>query len=376
VWDADGNEYLDLLGGIAVNALGHAHPAWVEAVARQAGQLAHISNLYASRPQIELSERLLQITGAAPGGRVFLANSGTEANEAALKAALRAGAGRRRVLALAGSFHGRTMGALSLTAKEAYRRPFEPFTGPAEFLPGGDLAALEAALAGGDVAALVLEAIQGEAGVRPLPAGYLAQARRLTRQAGALLWIDEVQTGIGRTGAWLACQGEFGAAAPAPNQAASSWDGPDIVTLAKGLGGGYPIGAMVAMDQSAAARLRPGDHGTTFGGNPLAASAALATLDVIEREGLMAHAARLGERWRADLSAVPGVKAVRGRGLLIGIVLDQPKAAAAARAAEAAGFLVNAPAPDVIRLAPPLILTGDQADQFTAALPGLFKEAP
>ncbi|MDR2454038.1 MAG: aminotransferase class III-fold pyridoxal phosphate-dependent enzyme [Bifidobacteriaceae bacterium] len=424
VWDADGREYLDLLGGIAVNALGHGHPAWVEAVARQAGRLAHVSNLYASPPQIALAERLLQITGAAAGGRVFLANSGAEANEAALKAALRLGGGRERVLALEGSFHGRTLGALSLTAKEAYRKPFEPFTGPVEFLPFGDLPALAAALAPGDVAVLVLEAIQGEAGVRPLPAGYLAEARRLTRKAGALLWIDEVQTGIGRSGAWLACLDELAAAPPDGAEPALPGGGlgggglgggglpggglgggglgggglgggagcgagparltqnetlpiscqADIVTLAKGLGGGFPIGAMVAMNEPAAGLLSPGDHGTTLGGNPLAAAAALATLDVIERDGLMAHAAELGARWRADLAAVPGLRAARGRGLLIGIVLAEANAAEVALAAERAGFLVNAPAPDVVRLAPPLILTPDQADRFTAALPKLLEE--
>ncbi|MDR0592066.1 MAG: acetylornithine transaminase [Bifidobacteriaceae bacterium] len=393
VWDADGREYLDLLGGIAVNALGHAHPAWVEAVSRQAARLGHISNLYASQPQIDLAGKLLEITGAGPGGRVFFANSGAEANEAALKAALRrsgTGADQRgrgpaqpggrggRILALEGSFHGRTLGALSLTAKPAYRQPFAQFTGPAEFLPAGDLAALEAALADGGAAALVLEVIQGEAGVLPPPPAYLAAARRLTSQHGALLWIDEIQTGIGRTGAWMAYQNPLLGGPLAdeldgrPAQAAA----PDLVTLAKGLGAGFPIGAMVAMNAEAAGLLQAGDHGTTFGGGPLAAAAALATIQVIEDEGLMARAADLGARWRADLAKAPGVKAVRGAGLLIGIVLERPNAPDVVKAAQAAGFLINATGPDILRLAPPLVLTAAQAERFTQALPALLKETP
>ncbi|MDR2379884.1 MAG: aminotransferase class III-fold pyridoxal phosphate-dependent enzyme [Bifidobacteriaceae bacterium] len=399
VRDVAGREYLDLLGGIAVNVLGHAHPAWVDAVARQAGRLAHVSNFYATEPQIELAARLLTITGADGGGRVFLANSGTEANEAALKAVLRLGGSRHRILALEGAFHGRTLGALSLTAKESYRKPYDPFTGPVEFLPHGDLAALTAAFAEGGLAALVLEVIQGEAGVRPLPPGYLAAARRLTEQHGALLWIDEVQTGIGRTGYWMAYQdpafagepagsGRAGDSpagcgpagdSPAGDSAAACANAgvlPDIVTLAKGLGGGFPIGAMVAMNQRAAGLLQVGDHGTTFGGNPLASAAALATLDIIERGHLTAHARELGARWRAELAKVDGVRAVRGAGLLVGIVLEEPNAPAVVRRAQAAGFLLNAPTPDVLRLAPPLILSQDQADRFTAALGGLLKVDP
>ncbi|MDR1634677.1 MAG: acetylornithine transaminase [Bifidobacteriaceae bacterium] len=397
VWDADGGEYLDLLGGIAVNALGHAHPAWVEAISRQAAKLGHISNLYASEPQLELAGKLLEITGAGPGGRVFLTNSGAEANEAALKAVLRRQGGRHRLLALEGSFHGRTLGALSLTAKPAYRTPFAEFTGPAEFLAPGDVAALEAQLAPGDVAALVLEVIQGEAGVIPLPPGYLAEARRLTRQYGALLWIDEVQAGIGRTGAWMAYlnpelggplrDGEPAAslrneADPAAALAEATGRGgarvgpaPDLVTLAKGLGGGFPIGAMVAMNATAAGLLQAGDHGNTFGGGPLASAAALATLSAIENEGLIGHAAELGAWWRRELAKVDGVKAARGTGLLIGIVLEEPDAAAVVKAAQAAGFLVGATGPEVLRLAPPLILTKDQAERFATALPDLIKEA-
>jgi acetylornithine aminotransferase len=398
VWDVDGREYLDLLGGIAVNAIGHAHPVWVEAVSRQAATLGHVSNLYASAPQIELAGRLLEITGAGPGGRVFFTNSGTEANEAALKAVLRrpAPSGRgHRLAALEGSFHGRTLGALALTAKAAYREPFREFTGEVDFLPFGDLGALEAALRRGGLDALVIEVIQGEAGARPLPPGYLAEARRLTARHGALLWIDEIQTGIGRTGAWtaylnpdlggpltgaprqvrrvalaeLARQADVGARAPRAGGA------PDLVTLAKGLGGGFPIGAVVAMNGEVAARLGPGDHGTTFGGGPLAAAAALATLQVIEDEGLMARAAALGAAWREALARVPGVQSARGGGLLIGLVLARANAPAVVQAAQAAGFLINATGPDVIRLAPPLILTTEQAERFAAALPRIIQEA-
>ncbi|MDR1186296.1 MAG: acetylornithine transaminase [Bifidobacteriaceae bacterium] len=374
VWDVDGREYLDLFGGIAVNALGHAHPAWVEALSSQAARLGHISNIYASQPQIELAGKLLELTAAAPEGRVFFANSGTEANEAALKAVLRRPGGHDRLLALEGSFHGRTLGALSLTSKDAYRKPFDGFTGPVEFLPFGDLAALEAALDQGGVAAVILEVIQGEAGVVPLPPAYLAAARRLTRKHGALLWIDEVQTGMGRTGTWM---GYLNPALGGPLSGATGAleEAPDLVTLAKGLGAGFPIGAMVAMKAEAAGLLRPGDHGTTFGGGPLAAAAALATIKAIEDEELMAHAAELGAQWRGALATVPGVKTTRGAGLLSGIVLEEPNAPAVVKAAQAAGFLINATGPDVLRLAPPLVLTEPQAQRFTDALPTILKEA-
>ncbi|MDR3107347.1 MAG: acetylornithine transaminase [Bifidobacteriaceae bacterium] len=369
VWDVDGREYLDLLAGIAVNALGHAHPAWVEAIHGQAARLGHISNFYASEPQIELAEKLLQLTGAAPGGRVFFANSGAEANEAALKAVLRSAGAGTRLVALEGSFHGRTLGALSLTAKAAYRQPFADFTGPVEFLPVGDVVALEAALKGGGVAALVLEVIQGEAGVRPPPTPYLAAARRLTSQYGALLWIDEIQTGTGRTGTWMAYQN------PALGGPLADDAAPDLVTAAKGLGGGFPIGAMVAMNAATAGLLQPGDHGTTFGGGPLAAAVALATIKAIADQGLMAQAATLGQQWRAELATVPGVKATRGAGLLIGIVLEKPNAPEVVKAAQVAGFLINSTGPETLRLAPPLILTAAQAQQFTDALPALLKES-
>jgi acetylornithine/N-succinyldiaminopimelate aminotransferase len=356
VWDADGKRYLDLLAGIAVNALGHAHPTLTAAISAQLGTLGHVSNFFGTPTQITLAERLLQLAEAPDGSRVFFTNSGTEANEAAFKMVRRTG--RPRVLALEGGFHGRTMGALALTAKAAYREPFEPLPGGVEHLPFGDTDALveafspEAVAARGEVAGFVVEPIQGEAGVRELPAGYLALARRLTADAGALLVLDEVQTGVGRTGRWFAHQHpELGGGIV-----------PDVVTLAKGLGGGFPVGAVVAYGESATL-LGRGQHGTTFGGNPVAAAAALATLGVLERDRLLAHVVEVGETLRRAIEAGgnPLVAEVRGRGLLLAVRLDRPVAAEVARAALEAGFVVNAVAPDAIRLAPPLVLTTDQA---------------
>jgi acetylornithine/N-succinyldiaminopimelate aminotransferase len=357
VWDADGRRYLDLLGGIATNALGHAHPTLVGAVTAQLSTLGHISNFFASMPQVALAERLLSLLDAPPGSKVFFANSGAEANEAAFKMARRTG--RPRILALEGAFHGRTLGALALTHKPAYREPFEPLPGGVEHLPFGDSDALREAV-DDDVAAVVLEPVQGEAGVRPLPAGYLALARELTTRHGALLVLDEVQTGIGRTGAWFA-HTRHGVV-------------PDVVTTAKGLGGGIPIGAVVGLGERAAGLLGLGQHGTTFGGNPVAAAAALATLHVIERDGLLANARTVGQRLREGVLAIgsPLVTGVEGEGLLLGIRLASPVAAAVTAAALEAGFVVNAVAPDVVRLAPPLILTADQADSFLAALPAVL----
>ena len=334
VWDADGAEYIDLLAGIAVNCLGHAHPAIVAAVTEQISTLGHISNFFTSPAQVRLAEELdgLAFPAAGPGvSKAFLANSGTEANEAAFKIArLHGGAGRPRILALENAFHGRTMGALALTHKEAYRSPFEPLPGGVEFIPAGDVEALRTAL-GPDVAALIVEPIQGEAGVQELPAGYLEAARELTSAAGALLMIDEVQTGMGRTGAWMAHH------ALAPDVT------PDVVTLAKGLGGGVPIGATIATGR-AAELLGPGQHGTTFGGNPVAAAAALGALE--------------------------GVTEVRGRGLLRGIGLIDGVGPASQVADDLArrGFIVNAPRPDTLRLAPPFVLSDADADAFTTTL--------
>jgi len=364
VWDEDGHEYVDLLAGIAVNALGHAHPAVVEAVTAQLETLGHVSNFFATAPQITLAERLLDLTsppqveevapGSARRGKVFFTNSGTEANEAALKLTRRTG--RTHLVAAEGSFHGRTMGALALTAKAAYREPFEPLPGHVTFVPYGDSAALTAAVTD-RTAAIVLEPIQGEAGVVVPPDGYLADARRISGDHGALLWLDEVQTGIGRTGHWFA-------AATDPQVA------PDVVTVAKGLGGGIPIGACLGLG-AAADLLQPGHHGTTFGGNPVACAAALAVLDTIADDGLLAHTAALGERLKDGVATDRRVTAVRGRGLLVGIdvTVDAPRVVAAARKA---GFLVNATGPHTVRLAPPLVLGDDDAEAFLATWPGIL----
>jgi acetylornithine/N-succinyldiaminopimelate aminotransferase len=363
VWDADGNRYLDLLGGIAVNALGHAHPTLTAAVSAQLGTLGHVSNFFASPVQIALAERLLTLGRAPEGSRVFFANSGTEANEALFKMARRTG--RPRILALEGSFHGRTMGALAMTSKAAYREPFEPLPGGVEFVPFGDSAALEAAFADGgqDVAALVVETIQGEAGVRPLPPGYLALARELTARYGALLAIDEVQSGMGRTGEWFAHH----------HPSLGGGVVPDIVTLAKGLGGGIPIGALIAYGEHAAGLLGRGQHGTTFGGNPVASAAALATIGVIERDGLLAHVREVGAGLRAAVIALrhPLVTEVRGEGLLIAIELNRPVAAQVATRALEAGLIVNPCTATTVRLAPPLIITAEQLGVFTAFLAGV-----
>lgn len=344
VWDADGVEYLDFLAGIAVNALGHAHPVFVDAVSRQAATIAHISNYFASEPQLELAERLKRLTG---GDRVFFCNSGTEAMEAAVKVARRTG--RPRILALEKSFHGRTTGALSITGKPAMREPFEPLMPGAEFLPS-TLEALEAAI-GPDVAAIVFEPIKGEAGVLDLPEGYLQRARELTTEHGVLLILDEIQTGAGRTGDWFAFQHEGVT--------------PDLVALAKGIGGGFPIGALVAFG-AAGDLLKPGDHGTTFGGNPLATATANAVLGEIERADLIGNARAMGERIRSGLATLahPAVTDVSGRGLLVGIGLAGPWAGAVASRALELGLIVNAAADDRIRLAPPLTIDADDVDRF------------
>ena len=367
VWDADGQEYIDLLAGIAVNCLGHAHPAIIRAVTDQLAELGHVSNFFTTPAQVSLAEELVRLTfpsRPAYDSRVFLANSGTEANEAAFKIARRHGGSRRpRVLALQDAFHGRTMGALALTHKAAYREPFEPLPGGVEFISAGDIEALRAAL-GPDVAALVVEPIQGEAGVRELPAGYLEAARELTEAAGALLIIDEVQTGMGRTGAWMAHH------LLAPGVV------PDVVTLAKGLGGGIPIGAVVATGQ-AATLLAPGQHGTTFGGNPVACAAALAVIETIRSHALLDRVQQLGSAWSRELAAVDGVDQVRGRGLLLGVGLEGglPPAAELAAALATCGFITNAPRPDTIRLAPPFILPDDDARAFTTTLSEVLARA-
>jgi acetylornithine aminotransferase len=357
VWDADGREYLDLIAGIAVSSLGHAHPAIVEAVSRQVAQVAHTSNLFLHEREIELAERILALLGT--GGRVFLANSGAEANEAAIKLVRRlAGPGRPVIVAAERSFHGRTMGALALTGKESIRAPFGPFGLTVRFVPYGESAALRAAV-GSDVAAVFLEPGLGEGGVVPAPEGYLLAAREACDAAGALLVLDEIQTGIGRTGAWFA------------HQAAGVR--PDVVTLAKGLGGGLPIGLCAGLG-AAGTGFAKGDHGSTFGGNPVACAAALAVLDTIERDGLLAQVSAVGEHLAAGLRAVghPLVADVRGAGLWRAVVLTADVAPDVEAAARRAGFLVNAVQPDAIRLAPPLILSAAEADEFTAALPAIL----
>jgi acetylornithine/N-succinyldiaminopimelate aminotransferase len=366
VWDEDDREYLDLFGGIAVNALGHNHPALVGAVHAQLSTLGHISNFFASRPQIELAEKLLELLlGPAASrptdGRVFFSNSGAEANEAAFKLTRRTG--RTRVVAAEGAFHGRTMGSLALTAKEAYRTPFEPLPGEVTWVPYGDADALAAAVSD-DTAAVLLEPIQGEAGVVVPPAGYLAAARRIATDNGALLWIDEVQTGIGRTGRWFAHHAERELAEhPA-----------DIVTLAKGLGGGIPIGATIATGQ-AGSFFEPGNHGTTFGGNPVACAAALAVLGVIEEQGLLEEVENVGKRLADTVGAEPDVTSVRGRGLLIGAELASDNAAAVVDTARARGFLLNNTGPGTLRFAPPLVLTDDDVAGFGEVWPEILREA-
>lgn len=352
VWDVDGKEYLDFLAGIAVNALGHAHPAFVDAVSRQAATLAHVSNYFATAPQLELADRLTRLTG---GDRVFLCNSGAEAIEAAVKLAKLTG--RPRILALENAFHGRTIGSLSLTGKPALRGPFEPLLPGIEHLPS-TIEALETALAPGDVAALVIEPIKGEAGVVELPEGYLAAARELTARHGTLLILDEIQTGAGRTGDWFAYQHEGIM--------------PDAVALAKGIGGGFPIGALVTFGD-ASALFGPGHHGSTFGGNPLAAATANAVLGEIERADLVGNARRRGAELRARIELIgsPLVTDIQGRGLLLGIGLAEPVAGIVASRALDRGLIINAANESRIRLAPPLIIGDDELHEFTR----LFTEA-
>jgi acetylornithine/N-succinyldiaminopimelate aminotransferase len=360
VWDVDGRDYLDLVAGIAVSSLGHAHPAVVDAVERQVRTLAHSSNLYINEPSLELAERLATSFGAN-GTRVFLCNDGATANEAAIKIARRANPDRTRFVAADRSFHGRTLGALALTGKAAARAPFAPFGIDVEFVPYGDVESLRAVV-DGDTAAVVLEPVLGEAGVIPPPAGYLAAARAVCDETGALLVLDEVQGGVGRTGTWFAHQHDDVV--------------PDVMTLAKGLGGGLPIGACLATGRAADAFQR-GDHGSTFGGNPVSCAAALAVLDTIERDGLLAHVRHLGASWRSELAEVAGplLQSVRGRGLWLALAVDDGSAAAVETAARDAGFIVNAAAPDAVRLAPPLVLSEAEARSFTAALPGILDSA-
>lgn len=356
VYDADGRCYLDLLAGIAVNALGHAHPALVAAIAEQAQRAVHVSNFFTTAPQIDLAERLLALAGAPEGSAVFFANSGTEANEAAVKLSRRTG--RSRIVAAEGGFHGRSTGALALTHKEAYREPFAPLLGDVTFVPFDDAEALRTVFEDGrgDIAAVFLEPIQGEAGVRPASDAYLRAARELCTAHGALLIFDEVQSGVGRTGTWFAHE--------------PSGVRPDAMTLAKGLAGGVPIGALLTYGPAVTGLLTAGQHGSTFGGNPLACAAALAVLDVIESEQLMDHAVQVGEKIRAAVLGLghPRIAEVRGRGLLLGIGLTDDGAPDLAAALLADGIIVNAPNPRTLRLVPPLVLSAEQVDRFVQSL--------
>jgi acetylornithine/N-succinyldiaminopimelate aminotransferase len=349
VWDADGNKYLDFLAGIAVNSLGHAHPVLVDALSRQAATLVHISNYFASPSQIELAERLKRISGARDAGRVYFGNSGAEAIEAAIKLA-RLNQGRTKIVALKNAFHGRTMGSLSLTGKPAMQAPFEPLV-PGVVHIDATVEALEAAITD-EVAALVVEPIQGEAGVVELPVGYLKRARELTTEHGVLLIIDEIQTGAGRTGTWFAFQ-----------QAGIL---PDAITVAKGIAGGVPIGALITFGETSKLFQR-GQHGSTFGGNPLATTAANAVLGEIERAGLVEGAATKGDLIRAAISATvsPLIAEVRGSGLLIGVGLTQPVANKIVDAALERGLIINAANDSAIRIAPPLIVGDAEIAEFT-----------
>nr|WP_206209180.1 acetylornithine transaminase [Streptomyces sp. SID10362] len=358
LWDADGTEYLDFVGGIAVNALGHAHPAVVDAVSRQIASLGHVSNLFIAEPPVALAERLLQHFGR--DGKVYFCNSGAEANEGAFKIGRLTG--RPHMVATQGGFHGRTMGALALTGQPGKQEPFLPLPGDVTHVPYGDPQALAAAVTE-ETALVIIEPIQGENGVVVPPPGYLKAARAITAATGALLVLDEVQTGVGRTGHWFEYQAHEGVL-------------PDVVTLAKGLGGGLPLGATIAFGR-AADLLQPGHHGTTFGGNPVACAAGLAVLDTIADEGLLDNVKRQSEKLRGGVEALghPLVAHVRGAGLLLGIVLTEPLAARVQQAAQDAGILVNAPAPDVVRLMPALNLGDDVVDAFLGALPGILDQA-
>jgi acetylornithine aminotransferase len=359
VWDADGNQYLDLIAGIAVSALGHAHPAIVNAVSSQVAKLAHISNLFVHEPGVALAERLLALLRA--DGRVFFCNSGAEANEAAIKLVRRRQPAGKPVVAAIGSFHGRTMGSLAITGKDSIREPFGPFGMDVRWVPYGYITALAGAV-DSDVAAVFLEPTLGEGGVVPPPDGYLRAVRQACDEAGALLVLDEIQSGIGRTGEWFAHQKEGIV--------------PDVLTLAKGLGGGLPIGACVGFGDCGSA-LGKGDHGSTFGGNPIACAAALAVIDTIDSENILASVKAVGDALASGIAAIehPLLKGVRGSGLWLAAVLTAEAAPAVNAVAQARGFLVNAVQPNAVRLAPPLILSRTEAEEFVAALPAILTEA-
>lgn len=358
VWDVEGNKYLDLVGGLAVSSLGHGHPALVSAISKQAGEALHVSNLFTSPGQIALAERLLDLTRSPAGSKVFFANSGAEAIEAAIKLSRRTG--RCGIVAAEGAFHGRTTGALALTYKAAYREPFEPLIPGVSHVPYGDVAALRGAVTE-QTGAVVLEPIQGEAGVIAPDPGYLRAAREITSAAGALLIVDEIQSGIGRTGRWFGYDHEGVR--------------PDAITLAKGLGGGVPIGALVTFGSAVSDLLSVGQHGSTFGGNPLAAAAGLAVLETIQEQDLVGNAQRMGDYLTEQVVALrhPLVTEVRGAGLLRAITLARPVSAQIAERARDRGIIINPVAPDALRLAPPLIIASSEIDEFVSALPDLLE---
>lgn len=350
VWDSDGNEYVDLIAGIAVNALGHGDPRITGAVTEQLGILGHVSNLYASEPGLQLAERLISLTGRSDA-KVFFCNSGAEANEAAFK--ITRLTGRTKVVVAEGSFHGRTMGSLALTAQPGKADPFRPLPGDVITVPFGDAAALQSAV-DASTAAVFLEPIQGEGGVIVPPADYLPAARAITSQHGALLVLDEVQSGIGRTGSWFAYQ--------------ATGVLPDVVTLAKGLAGGIPIGAVIGIG-GAAELLQPGMHGSTFGGNPISARAGLAVLDAIEEDRLLDRATAAGERLASGVLDAAGdlVSTVRGHGLLRAAVLVDRPAPEVTDALRAGGVLANPVSPNAVRMAPALTITDADIDQAIEA---------
>jgi acetylornithine/N-succinyldiaminopimelate aminotransferase len=365
VWDTDGREYLDFVGGIAVSSLGHAHPAVVAAVREQVGRLVHTSNLATHEPGVALAERLVALLGLP--GRVFFANSGAEANECAIKIARKHGraldpaGGRLQIVAATNSFHGRTLGALAITGNAAKREPFAPLPGPVTFVEYGDADELRAAVTE-RTAAVFLETTLGEGGVVPAPVGYLQAARQACDASGALLVVDEVQSGIGRTGHWFASLAEGVR--------------PDVITLAKGLGGGLPIGACIGIGP-AGDLFAPGDHGSTFGGNPVSCAAALAVLTTIADEHLLDQVKRVGAHLTDGLARIdsPLVQAARGTGLWQALVLTGPHAAAIEAAGRNHGLLVNMVKPDVIRLAPPLILSEADVDEALPLLNRALEEA-
>ena len=345
VYDVEGKKYLDLLGGIATNVLGHAHPAIVKAVSKQVGTLGHVSNFYAHPNVIELAQKLASMTGDK-SARVFFAQSGAEANEAAMKLSRRTG--KYRIVAAQGAFHGRTMGALSMTGQPSKREPFLPLIKGIKHVAYGDIKAMRRAISS-KTAMVILEPIMGEAGVIVPPADYLAQVRELCTQKGALLVIDAVQTGMGRTGDWFGYE--------------YSGITPDVITLAKGLGGGLPLGAMIALGK-AADLFQPGDHGSTFGGNPVTTAAGLAAIKFIESQKLLKKVEKQGAYLMQELALIPGVSEVRGAGLLLGIELESLKSSDVAIALQKSGVLVNAANPTTIRLAPALIVTDVQIKKF------------